>query len=824
MANAKNTLVQRIALTGGADIEAELASLGSVGEAAFKSLQAAAIKLAASTTPLNLALKDVEAELALVAAEAKVVGKSFTEFGTAAKESVEKIGLVTAAVGVAVAGFVELVKSSAEAADAVGRNAKATGLSTAAYQKLQFAFGQGEVNAEAFGTAMRKLNTDISQAGAGAKGSTTQLSNAVADAADAAASGNRQLNDSLAAVAASTKKGVTAYAADIKAVAAGTAVDSKKMAADLAQSQSGSVDSLRSLANTQASVAEASEKSQRTVADAQEKANANTSAGAKIFAQLGIAVTQANGELRPTEAIIGDIAEKFKSMPDGANKSALAVELFGRAGAQMIPILDKGRAGLVLFGAEAEKLGVVLTDDQVKAGTDFNESLIKLSTTIGHLKIDFGLLFAPALTEAFDKLTELVATNRQAFLNFGNSLAQQVGPAIADIFSLLEGRDGDVKNKNLLAIKATVLDAVAAFKLLYSVVSFVFTSIENAIDPLVQIFNTVFGTHFTSQQVVIALVLGQLLGVFKLLGAGAEAAEVSYGALVKLFGESAPVIGRVIGVTAAVLGAFGALKTALDDIFNGLFDSLDAGAASSSAFFQSAFTGAINTIGSFVNALVSGVQSAINDIVNFFSTGGTSIVAAFKSAIQSVGQFFVNLYKFVADDIVPLIVKSIQNALAQLTKAAANAVNFGGTFSGSGSSSSAPQTHATGGHIRGAGSGTSDSILSWLSNGEFVVKTAAVRRYGLGFMHALNSMRLPKSGFSLGGMAGVSSRPSFGGIPSFASGGAAGRPLSLTIGGETFLGLLAPETVAEKLSRFATKKHVSSAGRKPSWYGGSKAK
>lgn len=57
---------------------------------------------------------------------------------------------------------------------------------------------------------------------------------------------------------------------------------------------------------------------------------------------------------------------------------------------------------------------------------------------------------------------------------------------------------------------------------------------------------------------------------------------------------------------------------------------------------------------------------------------------------------------------------------------------------------------ASGGHIKGPGTGASDSILARLSNGEYVVRAAAVRKYGLQTLHAMNNMRLPK--FASGGL------------------------------------------------------------------------
>jgi hypothetical protein len=68
---------------------------------------------------------------------------------------------------------------------------------------------------------------------------------------------------------------------------------------------------------------------------------------------------------------------------------------------------------------------------------------------------------------------------------------------------------------------------------------------------------------------------------------------------------------------------------------------------------------------------------------------------------------------------------------------------------------SATGGHATGGFIRGAGSATSDSILARLSNGEFVLKAAAVKKYGLNFLNGLNQGKMPKfaGGGSVAGYA-----------------------------------------------------------------------
>lgn len=64
--------------------------------------------------------------------------------------------------------------------------------------------------------------------------------------------------------------------------------------------------------------------------------------------------------------------------------------------------------------------------------------------------------------------------------------------------------------------------------------------------------------------------------------------------------------------------------------------------------------------------------------------------------------------------------------------------------------------YATGGFVRGPGTGTSDSIPAMISNGEYVQKQRAVSYYGVPFMNALNNMQIPRNLFASGGYAGPS--------------------------------------------------------------------
>ena len=98
-------------------------------------------------------------------------------------------------------------------------------------------------------------------------------------------------------------------------------------------------------------------------------------------------------------------------------------------------------------------------------------------------------------------------------------------------------------------------------------------------------------------------------------------------------------------------------------------------------------------------------------------------------------------------------IRNVERALDNLIAKQNQAKNFSGSTLGGGG-------YAEGGKIRGPGTGTSDSILMFGSNGEYVLRAAAVEHYGEDIIDRMNNLVLPKSsipGFASGGMIGGAS-------------------------------------------------------------------
>src|SRR5690606_41954766 len=95
----------------------------------------------------------------------------------------------------------------------------------------------------------------------------------------------------------------------------------------------------------------------------------------RAFDAIGVSVTNADGSLRDTEEVMLDVADRFEKIEDGAAKAAIAQELFGRSGTNLIPFLNQGRAGIEALKKEADDFGLTVTRKAGQAAAQVNGTL-----------------------------------------------------------------------------------------------------------------------------------------------------------------------------------------------------------------------------------------------------------------------------------------------------------------------------------------------------------------------------------------------------------------------------------------------------------------
>lgn len=130
------------------------------------------------------------------------------------------------------------------------------------------------------------------------------------------------------------------------------------------------------------------------------------SEGNKAFAAMGVSVNGANGQLKSTRQLLGEVADKFAGYADGPEKAALAMELFGKSGADLIPLLNGGAQSLDDFDRKAEQLGLTLSAETAAAAAQFNDQMFLLNKYGQGIATTMAAALLPALVSVTEELTK----------------------------------------------------------------------------------------------------------------------------------------------------------------------------------------------------------------------------------------------------------------------------------------------------------------------------------------------------------------------------------------------------------------------------------
>lgn len=128
--------------------------------------------------------------------------------------------------------------------------------------------------------------------------------------------------------------------------------------------------------------------------------------GSRALESLGVSLTDSEGKTASASDVVSQIADRFKAMPDGVEKTAAAMAIFGRSGTELIPMLNTGSEGLAAMGDEAERLGLVFSSDTGRAAEMFNDNLSRLRKTVTGLWNRVAANVLPAFIQLTNKFLE----------------------------------------------------------------------------------------------------------------------------------------------------------------------------------------------------------------------------------------------------------------------------------------------------------------------------------------------------------------------------------------------------------------------------------
>ena len=149
------------------------------------------------------------------------------------------------------------------------------------------------------------------------------------------------------------------------------------------------------------------EKALKTVAKRANDAQAGLSTAVRSFEQLGISIEDSEGNLKSLDILLVESANAFAKMTDDTKAAALAQELFGKSGVNLLPLLKQGSEGIRKMQEEAKLLGITFDKEAADQAALFNDELLRLQRTLSGIKTQIGQALLPVMTELITELKNI---------------------------------------------------------------------------------------------------------------------------------------------------------------------------------------------------------------------------------------------------------------------------------------------------------------------------------------------------------------------------------------------------------------------------------
>ena len=304
----------------------------------------------------------------------------------------------------------------------------------------------------------------------------------------------------------------------------------------------------------------------KSLVTAMDGAASGTESQKEKFDALGLSIYDSTGKLKDQETMLNEALYALAGMENGTEKARLATELFGKAGVEMMPMLNSGAEGMKALTDRAHELGLVVSDEAVTAGVVLGDTIADVQQSFGAIVNKIGVEVMPIIQTLLDWVLSHMP-EIQAVIKVCFDAIQVVVTAAGQIIGWLAG----VFEKNFPAMKDFVQTAFTAIKGFWDsnlkpCLEAIGNFIENVLAP---VFKTVFN----------GLIVPYIQSAFKMIG------DLWNGTLKPIF-------------------------TGITDFLTGVF----------TGNFKQAFQGIVTAVGGIFSGIVSVVKAPINTVIGIINS------------------------------------------------------------------------------------------------------------------------------------------------------------------------------------------------------------
>lgn len=321
------------------------------------------------------------------------------------------------------------------------------------------------------------------------------------------------------------------------------------------------------------------------------------------FGRIGISVDDLKG--KSPEQVFEMTVKALQGMPDGAEKAALANELLGRSGSELMPLLNGSSKSVDELKAKAKELGIVLSDDSIDASVKFTDTLDSLKRSLGAVVTKVGVAVMPIMQKAADWVIANMLTIQMVMGTVFKYIGQFVSAAV-DVFQTY----------------------------FLPVLQFIFNWIR---DNWPQISNFI-GTVFNLIKDIIHQATEAIKVIWDLFGEHIMAAvELVWGIIKEVITNLLNIIrGIILAVTSLIKGDWSGVWEGIKMIFAAVWDNIKTIVSTAIGLVKQIILIALQAIGALFSSIWNGILNLISNIWDGIINKIKSVLNSIKSVITGI--------------------------------------------------------------------------------------------------------------------------------------------------------------------------------------------
>lgn len=402
----------------------------------------------------------------------------------------------------------------------------------------------------------------------------------------------------------------------------------------------------------------------KTLTNSLDSAREGSQGAIEKFERIGLTMQELQGLSR--EEVFGKVIENLQNMTDDAEKAAAANDLLGKAGQNLMPLLNQTAEETRAVMEETEKYGFILSDDAIDASVKYKDALTRMDATMQGVKNNLIGQFLPGLTEVANGFSGMAA----GIEGSDEQIAGGIDQIVSTFENLLPTIQSTIETllPSLLPLGLSILTTIGE-----GIISNLPSILEFATQIILSLVNAITAPENLSLilnsaiNIILALVDGLLNSLEMLIGPAISAIDTLINALLQ-----PSMLERIINsALKIVLTVANGISKALPKLIPAIVQAINTITVELTNHTDELIMAALDIIVALAGGLVEALPTIVDTIIN-------KVIPSLLNAFGRLGEKLPEKAVEWGKDLISSLIKGIKSMLSSLSS---TVTNVAGTIS-----------------------------------------------------------------------------------------------------------------------------------------------